>query len=382
MKLATFSFNPKDRWSVDRFPELDSENTLVTVFGAPEYLETPTAIFELASAYPASKLVGCSTAGEISGSLVNDGSLSVAIAQFERSSIAIASRKIDRIDESQHVGEHLARQLYRPGLRNIFVLSDGLKVNGSALARGFNSVLLKTVLISGALAADGKDFQRTWVIRNRRPESGVVTAIGFYGSNLVVSHGSCGGWDGFGPERRITRSRDNILYELDGRSALSLYKEYLGELASGLPGTAMLFPLAIRRDAPGSSRLIRTVLGIDEAAQSLIFAGEIPKGHLSQLMRGNFEHLVDGARVAACAAAQARPETSAAEPSLAMTVSCVGRRLVLGERTEEETEAALANLPANTMQVGFYSYGEISPLAGGGADLHNQTITLTLLSEA
>jgi len=44
-----------------------------------------------------------------------------------------------------------------------------------------------------------------------------------------------GGWDPFGPERLITKSKENILYELDGQSALELYKKYLGEHAKVFP---------------------------------------------------------------------------------------------------------------------------------------------------
>ena len=54
---------------------------------------------------------------------------------------------------------------------------------------------------------------------------------------------------------------------------------------------------------------------------------------------------------------------------------------VLGERTEEETEAALDALPGEARQIGFYSYGEISPWSTGPCDLHNQTYTLTTIAE-
>jgi hypothetical protein len=54
---------------------------------------------------------------------------------------------------------------------------------------------------------------------------------------------------------------------------------------------------------------------------------------------------------------------------------------VLKQRIEEELEATLEAMPEKTSQIGFYSYGEISPLASGRCDLHNQTMTLTLLSE-
>jgi len=170
------------------------------------------------------------------------------------------------------------------------------------------------------------------------------------------------------------RSTGNVLYELDGKPALRLYKEYLGERASGLPATALLFPLAMRVERGDEKQLVRTVLAIDEAAQSLTFAGNIPTGSFVQLMRANFDRLVQGA---SDAATMGRVGRTLDGDLLALAISCVGRRLVLGERTEEELEAALAAFPPGARQVGFYSYGEISPFASGPCDLHNQTMTLS-----
>lgn len=357
---------------------MDSVQTLVIVFAAPEYLDQPDALLELIAAFPTSKVVGCSTAGEISGPYVNDTSLSIAVMQFEYSSIDVVSAKIEQAAESFAVGEKLASQLNREDLSAVFVLSDGLHVNGSELVKGLNSALPRNVVVTGGLAGDGDRFQRTWVIRDRKPENGAITAVGFYGKQLRVTHGSRGGWDNFGPERRVTRSTGNILYELDGKPALDLYKEYLGERAGGLPATGLLFPLSIRQDSSDSRQLVRTILAVDEQNHSMTFAGDIPKDCLAQLMRANFDRLVNGASIAAD---QAKGDSAPQGPTLAIAISCVGRRLVLGERTEEETEITLEHLPAGTRQIGFYSYGEISPYATGACDLHNQTMTLTTFSE-
>ena len=349
------------------------------VFAAPEYMDRPHALAALRDAYPTSKLIGCSTAGEISGPFVNDASLSVALVQFEYSAVAVVSAEIKQVAASLAAGETLARQLNHEDLRAVFVLSDGLNVNGSELIKGLNSALPANVVVTGGLAADGDRFKRTWVIRNGLPETGVITAVGLYGDRLRITHGSRGGWDTFGPERRVTRSEGNVLYELDGKPALELYKEYLGERASGLPATGLLFPLSIRQDVADARQLVRTILSVDEAKQSMIFAGDIPVGYMAQLMRANFDRLVSGASLAAD---QAACNTAASGPLLAVAISCVGRRLVLGERIEEETEITLEHLPAGARQVGFYSYGEISPYATGSCDLHNQTMTLTTFSES
>ena len=226
--------------------------------------------------------------------------------------------------------------------------------------------------VSGGLAGDGSRFQNTSVLSGRAVRSGIVAGVGFYGDAFGVQHGSRGGWDAFGPERVVTRSRGSVLYELDGRPALGLYKTYLGERSQGLPATALLFPLSLRGGHSGDS-LVRTIVSVDEEARSMTFAGDIPEESIVQLMRANFDRLIEGA-----AAAGRRAKVPEGAASLSVAISCVGRRLVLGERTEEEVDAVVESLPEGAPLVGFYSYGEISPLVPGqcGA-LHNQTMTLT-----
>ncbi|NGZ94903.1 MAG: hypothetical protein CV089_02010 [Nitrospira sp. WS110] len=379
MELHTLGYERKNCWSVKSRPQIDSRRTLVVLFGSSSLLDAPEPINELLEEYGESVVVGCSTAGEIFGTQIFDESLSAAIARFAHTNIRVASAPVQSADGSFRAGQEIAQQLNDSTLRGILVLSDGLSVNGSELVRGLNSTVLPSVVVTGGLAGDGNRFQRTWVLQDRRPQPGFVTAVGFYGNHVRIGHGSKGGWDRFGPERRVTKSKGNILLELDGGPALQLYKEYLGDRASGLPATGLLFPLALRADQSDSKSLVRTILAVNEGEQSLTFAGDIPEGSFAQLMKANFDRLVQGASEAATTT---RLSADGDSSTLAIAISCVGRRLVLGQRTEEETEATLEVLPKGTQQIGFYSYGKISPYATGTCDLHNQTMTLTTLSEA
>lgn len=376
MKLQTLNHSPALGFSEPPDASLDSAQTLVLMFGGAALIDAPQAIQQIVAAFPKSCLLGCSTSGEIFGTQISDGTLAVAVARFDRTTLKAASSVITA-DSSFEAGQTLGRALDGPGLRAVLILSDGLQVNGSELVRGVNSVLAASVAVTGGLAGDGDRFQRTWVMHGGSPQGGQVTAVGMYGEALRVGHGSKGGWDVFGVERTVTRAKANVLYELDGRPALALYKEYLGERASGLPATGLLFPLSLRAPGDDAKRLVRTILGVDEAAQSLTFAGDVPEGYFAQLMCANFDRLVQGAGEAALSARQAE-----AGDSLMIAISCVGRRLVLGDHCEEEIEATSQVLAAGAKQVGFYSYGEISPFASGHCDLHNQTMTLTTLSEA
>lgn len=378
MQIEVFDYRPADGWGIERFPALDSERTLVLAFGDSAFQDAPAPFADLRSAYPKARLMGCSTAGEILDKHVQDGTLVVTVARFEDTRLETAVAPTGSSNRSRETGIALAEQLAAPDLKGVLVLSDGLHVNGSQLVAGLNEVLQGSVIVTGGLAGDGDRFQRTWVLDHDRPVARTVAALGLYGERVRIGYGSRGGWDIFGPERRVTRSAGNRLFALDGRPALQLYKDYLGELASGLPATALRFPLALRADAGDEKRLVRTILAVDEEDGSMTFAGDIPEGSLAQLMRTNLDHLVDGAEDAAL---MTRNRGSNGERTLAISISCVGRRMVLGERADEEVEATLEALPPDTRQVGFYSYGEIAPYASGACDLHNQTMTLTTIHE-
>ena len=378
MNVRTLQYSESKGFSAPIDRELDSERTLVLVFASPEFDANLAPLEAIAEAHPKSVVVGCSTAGEIVGTRLADHSLSIAIVRFDRTDLALARAEVRQSEDSYETAWSIARQLARPDLRGILVLSDGLNINGSELARGFRAALPPDVAVTGGLAGDGSRFAHTWVLSRSRTRERIVVAVGFYGDHVRIGHGSHGGWDIFGPERLVTRAQNNVLYELDGKPALELYKRYLGDRASALPAAALLFPLALRASDHGGEPIVRTVLAVDEAEQSMTFAGDLPEGSRARLMHANLDRLVQGASHAASGGAR----VAADESTLAIAISCVGRRLVLGERTEEEIEATLDALPAGSHQVGFYSYGELCPQNGASCcELHNQTMTITTISE-
>lgn len=375
MKINNYQYK-QNSWFPNNLEIPDNGNTLVFVFGDTNFPNSSDLLKQIQSKCNNAKLIGCSTAGEIFGSNVEDNSLSVAVTSFEKTNIRSYTAKINSSSDSRAAGKEIASRLAGPGLKGIYLLSDGLNVNGTDLVSGLTEILPDNVVISGGLAADGSSFKDTWVLTNDSIENKQIVAIGFYGSDVIFSHGSQGGWDTFGPSRLITRSVGNILFELDGKPALQIYKEYLGDRAKDLPAAALLFPLSLTNKPGEDSNLVRTILSIDEETQSLTFAGDVPEGKYATFMRANFDRLVDGAENAA---ANANQESNG--DILCLAVSCVGRRLVLGERTEEEVEAVCEALPKNTKVVGFYSYGEISPSESRPCELHNQTMTITTISE-
>ena len=375
MKISQRIWTTNNGWDNT---EKSSPADLVLAFGKRELLENENRITELQEMFAPQHLLSCSTSGEIAGDVVYDDSISVVGITFDKTTLTSASVHISDFSDSKQAGMALCQKIPRENLRHVFVLSDGHLVNGTHLVEGMNAVLPKDVAITGGLAGDGSNFAKTVVGLNEAPSEGIIAAIGFYGEYIDIGYGSQGGWDTFGPERLITKSKDNILCELDGKSALDLYKKYLGPQADGLPGSALYFPLSIRQPN-GDQPLVRTILSVDEENQSMVFAGNMPEGAYARFMKANFDRIIDGASIAAENSSNNLKDSS---PELAILISCVGRKLILGQRIDEEVESVKETLGGSPTITGFYSYGEIAPfLDEVKCELHNQTMTITTFSE-
>lgn len=356
----------------------DFDPDVFLLFVSPGFPRPELAVRELHLAYPSALMLGCSTAGEILGNQVLDDTIALTAVKFENTRIRstevdMASQQMD----SFRTGERISENLYAEDLRHIFVLSDGLVVNGAELVKGLQAKVPETVSITGGLAGDGSNFEHTFVVHAGGIHTRKIVALGFYGTNLKIGFGSKGGWDSFGIERLVTRSEGNILYELDGKPALELYKSFLGEKANELPGSGLLFPLSMR-DTENQSPVVRTILAVDEEKQSLTFAGDIPEGAYVRLMKANIDRIIDGAEQSA----RISREFDHNSHQLALLISCVGRRLVLKQLAEEEVEAVNEVFDNKIFTTGFYSYGEIAPFGQfAPCSLHNQTMTITTLAE-
>lgn len=349
---------------------------LVLVLGGKNNITTEV-LKDIKNDYPAAQLISASTAGEIANYVFYDEQLSTTAIYLEKTPHACKMANIKDFENSYDLGLSLFHQMPKDDLKYIFALSDGGLINGTELLEGINAENSDGILITGGLAGDGSRFQSTLVGIDEDLQSGNVILIGFYGEHIKVGHGSLGGWDEFGPERIITKSDKNVLFELDNKNALELYKQYLGAYAEELPGSALLFPLSISSDEHDTKN-VRTILSIDETNQSMTFAGNLPVGSKVRLMKANFDKIIN----ASGSAAQQAVSFDFDQPDLAILISCVGRKLILNDRVEEEIEIAKDIFGVETAVSGFYSYGEISPLVKSQkCELQNQTMTITTLKE-
>ncbi len=379
MKTAQLQFG-SGKWMLDEIPvNFPSEKAqLVLVFGSGELVTSQTLFDDIRARFPHADIVSCSTAGEILHNEVYDDSAVVTAVYFEKAHIKSVSVDINKNVNSFETGKSLMSLLNQNDLTSVLVISEGSFVNGSDLVAGFNELNSNNIPVTGGLAGDAARFAKTQVGLNTVAKEGTVVAIGFYGTNLAIGHSSFGGWDEFGKERVITKSTKNVLYEIDGKKALDLYKEYLGPYVDELPGSALLFPISLRTN-DADKNLVRTILNVNEEDGSMIFAGNMPEGSKLRLMKVNFEKVINGSSIAATNTTLMNNDSKA---DLAILISCVGRKLILQDRTSEEVQAAQEVFGNHTAITGFYSYGELSPFnPGSNCELHNQTMTITTFTE-
>lgn len=380
MKTFQISLISDDETRAFTHNAIPFQPSLLLIFGGRKILQNSSILKYLREAYPEAIITGCSTSGEISGTNVNDQSITLTAVKFENTNIIYRDENIDDFKDGIEAGKSLALKLADKELRHVFVLSEGLHVNGTELVTGMRDNLPEGVNVTGGLAGDGADFNKTLIISNAgEVKCNIITAIGFYGDQIKIGYGSFGGWDSFGVERSVTKSEGNVVYEIDNTPALELYKSFLGEQAKDLPSSGLLFPLNMRIETDGDP-VVRTILAVDEQKQSLTFAGDIPEGSYIKLMKANIDRLINGAETAAKISIDPLGQNKA---DLAILISCVGRKLVLKQLIEEEVEAVKEIVGDQATLTGFYSYGEIAPfLKGTRCELHNQTMTITTFTEA
>lgn len=351
---------------------------LVIVFGDRILLEDADVLQSLKQEFPYQDIIYGSTAGEIAGSHVLDESLSVTAIEFEKTKFIVKYANVLDFDKDEEkLGRALYKQMPHENLKHLFVVSTGNFINCSMLINGIEESMAKSIALTGGVCGDGNRFEKTVASYNEAPKEGEVVLVGFYGESLEVSYASFGGFQPFGPERTITKASNNVVYEIDGQSAIDLYNKYLAEKAENIMVSRLAYPLNVIQ--PGKDyAIVRTILDIETTDGSIVLAGNCAQDSRAQLMMGSVHGIVQGAEQAAKYAMQGRKNN----PQLAILVSCMGRKAIMGQRVEEEIELIQEIIGAHVPVTGFYSYAEMAPVHDRyECEVHNQTMTLTLFSE-
>lgn len=324
------------------------------------------------------QLIGCTTAGEISNSglSINSAVLGGIVSDTLNFQI-VTVQGLEK--DSVAAGRHLAAS-FSSAPRYLQVFSDGLTGNGCAILRGIADVLGVNVPVSGGAAGDNGNFVKTFQFGRDRIYSDAICGIGFYG-DFKLGTGVKSGWAPIGLAKQVTRARGKTVYELNGEPALNVFERFLGQHAEKLPAIGVEYPLGFTSFLEGSDEqgqyVLRATMSVDRKERSITFAGEIPEGAMVNMTCGDKTSIL---KAAEAAAREARCAIGDTPPKVVFCYSCMARKIVLGRRTEGEIEQVQAQFGPQIPIIGFYTYGEFSPVGPvAPSHLHNETITLSVL---
>jgi hypothetical protein len=325
-------------------------------------------------------LSGCSAEGVITQAGSDEGSHAVAVMALASDELrfrTLAARGLS--SDSRRCGRELAACIESSANSQLLLLfPDGLTVQSSELFAGLASALPRPIPVVGGGSGEMMHFERTYQYRDGELLSDGVAGVlieGDFDAEIEVSHGC----EVVGSERTVTRSEGGSVFEIDGRSAWSVVKEYLDDDAEDLDALAVSYACVAERLSPEAHGeygpyVIRVPLRLDKSTGALFFPGELKSGAKVYMARRDPERI----RKSAVRSAERLAARRAGQAPLAMLhFDCTGRgRLLFGERTSVESIDPMQRAFGKEIPwLGFHTYGEIAPVLGR-MQYHNYTVVL------
>jgi hypothetical protein len=257
------------------------------------------------------------------------------------------------------------------------LLTDGLAGTGEKLlSQLFDQRVQSGAQFVGGAAGDEGRFAATFVGANERASIDSAAALHVFGSRpwgVGVGHGL----QAASKAMRVTRAEGNVVHEIGGEPAFSVYQRH-----------AEVRGVKLTRDnAP--TYLIENELGIhffDKISRaraplsvgadgSLTCAAEIPRGSMVSILEGEPNSMV---RAAQSAAQEARVGLSGAEPAGVVLFDCVCRGMILKNDFHREIDAIRSVFPGVPV-AGFLTYGEIARSNDHREGWHNTTAVVVAI---
>tara|TARA_B100000609_G_scaffold199473_2_gene203220 strand:- start:4474 stop:5631 length:1158 start_codon:yes stop_codon:yes gene_type:complete len=345
------------------------------LFAAIE-MEHQVVLNGLLEAFPGISLVGCTTDGELSSKLsFTEDSLTLLLfscGDGVEITSGLGRRLSDGIPAAVNEAVSEAKSKTALPAKWCFITPESMTVSSSVLLQALQSNLGESFPIAGGLAADQWSFEKTYQFYNGEVLTDALPMLLFSG-DVHVSHGVASGWEPHGKMGVVERAEGNVVWTIDGVSALSFYSHYLGPHVK--PSTE--YPLAVSVSKHADEYYLRAPLKCDEETGSVTFTGDIPEGATVRLTTPEREKIMEACETSVLQAFESFPQGKV--PACALIVSCAARKYLLGTQVREEYEILrqhIGDLPV----LGFYSYGEIGPSSlGSPACLHNETFVTVLL---
>jgi len=342
----------------------NSSSLLIQVFSAiTDKTFIAKLLSELTQLLPDAVIIGSTTDGEIMDGKVSSGNVVLSFTQFEHTTLKVTA--IEHKIDGYYSGQYLAKELIGDETKLLIAFADGLHTNGDNFLKGISSVN-DDVLVAGGHAGDGFEFKKTIVFTKEHIFENGAVGVSLNSKLLHVNTDYNFYWHPIGNELTVTRAEGNRIYTIDGKSAVDIYAHYLGdEIAKGLPGIGIEFPLIVNRNGFDVARSV--MVKMDDG--SLLIAGDLNTGEKVRIGFGSRKEIIK--------ASYAIANNISKKPSEVIFVySCTARKHFMGSEIESEI-LSLENIAPVS---GFFTYGEF--FTSNKNELLNQTMTLLSLSES
>ena len=366
MKTSNVYYTDKE--SFDNFMRENSfqqeQNLLIQVFSSILDESVLKQLFnDILSIIPQAKIIGTTTDGEILNNLVTTDKIVISVTSFEKATLNVAIQENN--NDSFSCGEELAKKLVKEDTKVLFLFSDGLHTNGETFLNGVKKIS-KDITLAGGMAGDTGHFEATYIFCNDGVISNGAVGISVNTDSLYIKTSYSFNWQEIGKILTVTKAKDNRVYEIDGKSAVDIYAQYLGDdIAGSLPAVGIEFPLIISRDGV---KIARAVLGKGDDG-SLTFAGNLAVGDEVRFGYGNSDMILQES-------VKTEDDFSSFSAETIFIYSCMARRRFLEEAISLEL-TPLANIAPTS---GFFTYGEF--FKAKKCELLNQTMTVIAMSES
>ena len=338
-------------------------------------------------------LVGGTTAGEIDSSGFSSQSVTIMAMSSDNLDFVTGIGQDMSKDEkacSKSLTKDLASKTELSKASSLLIFPNGMGGDGIKMIEGLQEELGQDFEIVGGYLGDDERFEQTYQYYNGKVYKDAIPGVLLCNkqNGYKTGIGVRSGFEPIGNRFYCSAAEGNVVKQFDGESALDLYKEFLGEeRAQRLPGIALEYPFGLidEKVSIGDKEYfqLRCGLAVDHDKGTISLAASIPEGSAITLTTASRNDIIKGAEQAA---QQALESLEGAKPKAIMMFSCVGRKLVLGRRTQEEIDAVKNVLGKDVPIIGFYTYGEIGPIDKLKNDLkatkfHNETVVLWALGE-
>ncbi len=356
---------------------------LVLVFATIGY-DQSTVVRAVRRATGGAPLVGCSAEGTVVGDEADESSFALAVGLFASDDVRFATAWASGLEaDARACGRRLADEL-RPHVSDdtaaLLLFADGLTFNFDRFVAGLAGLMPagRRLPLFGGTAGDNFKFSKTYQYCGDQVMSEGAVAVLMSGPVRIataVNHGS----SPIGGERVATRCEGNVIYEIDGKPALDVLREY--DNVDDWPKTAASFGVGFRAPASLGGQdeyVIRFMPARDVERGSVTIATEVKTGTSVWMTRRDPERIAAGVRRIG---AEVRERLGGISPAVVLHFDCSGRgALVLREQQRNDLVKELRAMVGKpeTPWIGLYTYGEIGPV-GGVNHFHNYTLVLCAL---